>query len=146
MRSKKLFMFLISLLMMMGSMTTYATDQDDELEVTIRVVDEDDDAEEVYKKIELPAANLGAGGSKSTKGLETADKAKNGGKSFGQQRAEEAKSAGEKSKDEALRHAKEASSQAQEKIKNSVGRGLSGQAKDKIPKDVSDAINRGKKP
>lgn len=126
------------------AMPLLAADDDGDDPVTMEVMGESDDPDEVFERIELPEQASAIAVERSERGLNTANTAREDGRAFGQSMAEEAREraggAGESAED--------ARSEARDRMASDVARGnledLPEQARQNIPEDVQDRIREAR--
>lgn len=151
MKAKHLTLLLVWALLLFGCSTLASADSGEELDITITVVGEEDEPEQMVEQIVLPIQKSAAAvagdkgkGSKAAGGSDMTEPASEKKREFVHSTAEEARAKGGKAKNNAQGIASQAASQAREKIKDIVGGNPSENAKDKIPDDVKDAIGKSK--
>lgn len=103
--------------------------QSTELDITLTVVGEDEDAEDVVEPIALPERASQVAVEHSASGLATANAARENGREFGQATAEQARERGSENAENAL-------TQARENVKDNIPEGRL----DNIPENVRDNI------
>lgn len=106
--------------------------------VTMQVLEEGEDTDELFERIELPEDASDQARESAQRGLDTANAARAGGRDFGQAVAEEARQRG------GAEAADEARDAARDQLGDDIARGdlenLPQQARDNIPEEVKERI------
>lgn len=118
--------------------------ESDELDLTMDLVEEGDDLDNIVEQIELPADASAQAVESSAFGLETANAAREQGREFGQARAEEARQRGEEARGQAADNADEGLSRARQNVQDNIPGGtldnIPENVRDNIPEQVRDRI------
>jgi hypothetical protein len=91
-------MILLAAMLFVWVSTGYAAEADVP-EITMTVLESEDNAESVVSEIQLPANASPVAQERAAKGLSTANEARERGREFGQERAEQAREKGKKKSD-----------------------------------------------
>lgn len=121
-----------------------AQETEDDLDVTMSVLEEGETPDAALEPIALPEDASETAVESSAAGLATANAAREDGRAFGASRAEEARQRGAEAREQGRERADEALGNARDRVKDNIGGGALGNVpdnvRDNIPTDVQDRI------